>query len=310
MARDHYVPQFYLRNFHITRRPGHVYLYQRGVSPRPKSVRQVAQEEDYYDIKLDEPDIDKDGVDKLLQMSERTAAPVIKKLLTGSLSDLSDEDFFHLSWFIGLLGSRTPAVRETLASINIGINKRNFKKMLQDEAEFAEMARQHPEMSGEQLENARTAFLKGDIRLDFNRGGQTEDFLMGQQLEFTKVLVDILEHRYWNLVETVSSLSFLTSDNPVINMPTPKHPHGATWGYADGDIMLPISPKRALWFLDRPLKKKVIEIQRSKMPELQFYIITQCRSAVYSHILSKDFQRVLDSTEEGKAQTAIVPESE
>jgi hypothetical protein len=45
------------------------------------------------------------------------------------------------------------------------------------------------------------------------------------------------------------------------------------------------------------------------MPELHFYIITNCKSAVYSHVLSRDFQRVLDSTEEGKAQSADEPGS-
>ena len=72
------------------------------------------------------------------------------------------------------------------------------------------------------------------------------------------------------------------------------------WGYANGNILLPLSPKRALLF-------GVIEVQRKRMPELQFYIITQCRSAVYSHVSSTEFQRVLHSTKEGKAQSAMVP---
>jgi len=307
MARDHFIPQFYLRNFEIPAKPGHVYLYRRGVHPKPKSIRQVAQDEDYYDIKLDDPEVDKEGVDKLLQMSERTAAPVIGKLLTGSLTDLSDADFFHLTWFIGLLGSRVPAVRETIASIQVGIQNRDFKNMLRDETEFAKLVQQHPEMTSEELEKSRTAFLNGDLKLDFKRGGQTEDFLMSAQLQFTEILVDILQRRHWSLIETISSLSFLTSDNPLINMPSPGHPQGETWGVANGDTLLPISPKRALLFVSRRLRDRVIEIHRDKMPELQFYIITNCKSEVYSHVLSKDFQRVLDSTEEGKAQTATVP---
>ncbi|HBB86922.1 MAG TPA: hypothetical protein DC047_04850 [Blastocatellia bacterium] len=307
MARDHYVPQFYLRNFQIPTKPGHVYLYKRSVPPKPQSIRQVAQDDNYYDINLDDPEVDKRGVDKLLQMSERSAAPVISKLITGSLVDLSNEDFFHLTWFTSLLGSRTPAVRETLASIQVGIENRDFKRMLCDETEFAKLVQQYPEMTPDELEKSRTAFLNGDLKLDFKRGGQTEDFLMSGQLQFAEILVDILEHRHWSLIETVSSRSFLTSDNPLINMPSPGHPQGETWGVANGDILLPLSPKRALLFVSRRLKDKVIEIHRDKMPEFQFYIITNCKSEVYSHVLSKDFQRKLDGTEEGKAQTAIVP---
>jgi hypothetical protein len=154
------------------------------------------------------------------------------------------------------------------------------------------------------------------VYLDFKRGEETEDFLMGQQLHFGQILVDIIQNRDWILKETSSSLSFLTSDNPVVNMPVPDHLHGETWGYANGNILLPLSPKRALLFAVRysnfegmRIRKGVLQLQRKRMPELQFYIITLCKSAVYSHVVSKEFQRALDSTEEGKAQTATVPEA-
>jgi hypothetical protein len=83
-------------------------------------------------------------------------------------------------------------------------------------------------------------------------------------------------------------------------MPSPFHPRSATFGYVDGDMLLPLSPKRALWFTNRKLANKVIQIHRDKMPEFQFYTITQCDKSVFSHVQSKEFQRVLDLTEEGK----------
>jgi hypothetical protein len=314
MPRDHYVPQFYLRNFQIPGKPGLVYLYRRGKPPREMSIREVAHEEDYYDLKRDDPEVDKNATDKLLMFSERTTAPIITRLLSTSSPSLTDDDIGYLSWFVGLLGSRTPAVRETIASIHLGIGNKEFKKMLRDEAEFEELKKRHADMTVEQLEQVRTAFLDGDIYMDFKRGGETEDFLMAQQLQFAEVLVDILQNRDWVLMETASSLSFLTSDNPVINMPLPDHPRGETWGYANGNILIPLSPKRALLFVPRDsdfngirLRKGVLQVQRERMPELELYIITQCKSAVFSHVLSKEFQRVLDSTEEGKAQTATVP---
>lgn len=286
----------------------------RGAEPKAKSIRQIAQEEDYYDLKRDDPTVDKDAIDKLMLLSERTAAPIISNLLTASSFNLAGEDIGYLSWFVGLLGSRTPALRETIASIQIGINSREFKKMLQDDGEFERMLKEHPEMTPEQLEQAREAFLNEDIRLEFKRGGQTEDFLMGSQLQFASILVDILQNRDWILMETSSSRSFLTSDKPVIDLPVPDHPRNETWGYANGNILIPLSPKRALMFALRGdgsrgirFRKNVLQVHRKRMPEIQFYIITQCRSAVYSNVLSKEFQRILDSTEEGKAQTATVP---
>lgn len=46
------------------------------------------------------------------------------------------------------------------------------------------------------------------------------------------------------------------------------------------------------------------------MPELQFYTITQYHTSVFSHALSKEFQRVLDSTEEGKVFEVHLPADE
>jgi hypothetical protein len=303
-----------LTNFHIPRKSGRIYLYRRGKPVREIGIRRVAQEADYYDLKRDDPEADKDAVDKLLLVSERTAAPIIKNLLSTTSPNLTNDDIDHLAWFAGLLGSRTPAVRETLASIHIGIGSREFKKLLRDEGEFEEIKSRHADMTIEQLEQARKAILNGDVFLEFKRGGGTEDFLMGQQLQFAQILVDIIQNRDWILMETSSSLSFLTSDNPVVNMPVPDHPKSERWGYANGNILLPLSPKRALLFAVRysdfqgiRVWNRVVEVQRKRMPEIQFYIITQCRSAVYSHVSSKEFQRVLDSTEEGKAQTATVP---
>lgn len=57
------------------------------------------------------------------------------------------------------------------------------------------MKTRHADMAVEQLEQGRKAFLKGDIYLDFKRGGETEDFLMDQRLRFAQILVEILQNR-------------------------------------------------------------------------------------------------------------------
>lgn len=314
MARDHYVPQFLLRNFQIPRKPGLIYLYRRNVTPREMSIRKVAQEEDYYDIRSEDGAMDKDMIDKLLFMSEDTAAPILNRLRTDTLQTLSNEDIANLSWFVGLLACRTPATRETIASIHTGLNRRDFKKMLRTKTEFEAMLESHPEMSEETLERVREAFLGGDIIMDLERGGQTEDFLMGQQLMFAQSVVGFLETRDWILAETNSSLSFLTSDNPVVTVPVPGHPRNIGWGVANADILFPLTPKRVLLFAisqrafnGMRLRQNILTMSRIKMQELQFYIITHCHRAVYSHVLSREFQRVLEMTEEGAAQTAHIP---
>jgi hypothetical protein len=297
MARDHYVPQFYLRNFQIANQPGLVYSYQRKRSPKPKAIRTAAQEEDYYDLKRNDPSVDKDGVDKLLGMSEDKSSKAITQLLTSSSFSLVGADVGYLSWFIGLLVARTPFLREQLVSIQTALANRDIRKMLRDEEEFKKLVEAHPETDIQMLENARKGFLEGALNLEFLRGGETEDFFMAGQLQFAEIIVDLLQRKYWTLIETNNSRPFLTSDNPVVIMPTIHHTPDMHFGYVDGKILLPLSPKRALMFTNEPWGRGgIVYIHETKMEEFQFYTITQCHRSVFSHIKSDEFQAVLDST--------------
>jgi hypothetical protein len=101
-----------------------------------------------------------------------------------------------LSWFVGLLGSRTPFIRETIANSELAIRNRDIKKMLRDDQEISEMIKQHPEQTPEAIEKACKAFLEGDLKLEFGRGGETEDYLMAQQLQFVDILVQVLQNKH------------------------------------------------------------------------------------------------------------------
>jgi hypothetical protein len=308
MARDHYVPQFYLRNFQITTKPGWVYSYQRKRRPKPIAIRTATQEEDYYDLKRDDPTVDKDGVDKLLWLSENNSSKAINELLTGSLNNLNGADIGFLSWFIGLLAARTPFAREALRSHQEAFMNRDLKRMLRDEEEFQKFLAAHQDKDPEELKAARKAFLDGVMSVEFGRGGETEDFLMAGQLQFADMIVDILQRKFWTLVETNNERPFITSDNPVIVMPTIYHTPQMSLGYADGDILVPLSPKRALIFKQGPWGGgKVLSLYERKMAECQFYTITQCQTSVFSHVENGEFQTILDSTEEGKIHEVHLP---
>ncbi len=308
MARDHYVPQFYLRNFQIPNKTGWVYSYRRRRRAEPIAIRTAAQEEDYYDLKRHDPTVDKDGVDKLLWLSENNSSKAIAELLTGSLDSLNGADVGYLSWFIGLLAARTPFAREALRSHQEAFMNRDLKRMLRDNGEFQKLLEAHNDKDPQELETARKAFLDGDMTLEFGRGGETEDFLMAGQLQFADMIVDILQRKFWTLVETNNARPFITSDNPVIVMPTIHHTPQMPLGYADGDLLVPLSPKRALIFKHRPWGGgKIVSLHERKMAECQFYTITQCQKSVFAHVEDGEFQATLDSTEEGKIHEVHLP---
>lgn len=285
-----------------------IYSYMRKKSPIPVAIKKAAQVEDYYDLKRDDPTVDKDGVDKLLGISEDKSAPIIGKLLTSPPTNLTGEEAAHLSWFIGFLAYRTPFGREQIASIQLALHNRDIKAMLRDDDEFQELVNLHPEMDIAELEKARSAFLEGALKLTYGRGGETEDFLMAHQLRMSEEVTKIIQQRHLSIIETDNSRIFLTSDNPVVTVPVSRDESPSAFGYVNANILVPLSPKRALFFTHRPLAPRIIPIKQERMRQLQFYIITQCNRFVYSHIKSQDFQRTLDKTEEGQVHQVVLPE--
>jgi hypothetical protein len=308
MPRHHQVPQFYLRNFQIPEQPGLIFSYKRGHEPRALSIRIVGQENDYYELKRDDPTVDKRGVDNFLGVAENKSANAIRKLIATPVVPITAEEKGYLTWFIALLAARTPFAREAIASLQIALFNRDLKKTLRDDDEYKKLFSDSPNVESDALDKGRQALLNGDLEVVFERGGETEDVLMASQLQFASGLVDLIQEKYWNLIETNNSQPFLTSDNPVVVMPTHRHAPNTTFGYADGNILVPLSRKRAFLFTNEPWARKIISVFESKMIEFQFYIVTQCETSVFSHIKSEEFQRILNSTEEGKIHTVYLPE--
>ena len=50
MANDHYVPQFYLRNFQIPTKRRWIFQYRHQHQPEARAIRSVASIENYYTI--------------------------------------------------------------------------------------------------------------------------------------------------------------------------------------------------------------------------------------------------------------------
>lgn len=309
MARDHQVPQFYLRNFQIPSQPGLIYSYKRKLKPLPLSVRKVAQEEDFYDLKDPSNPLPRDNVDAIFKMSEHEASRIIGKLLTASSFSLSKEDFGHLIWFVALQAFRTRFAREAVANHELALEDRRFQKLAQDKDAYTKRGQDEADEAELELrERSRQAFLSGDIYLTLVRGGNTEDHLMGIQLGLVKKLVPMLGRKHWRILETDDSRPFITSDHPVVTIPSPRHHPGMSVGYTTGWILLPLSPKRALLITNEWFPNEVMIITQEKMREYQWYIITRCYQSVFSHVLCEEYQKILDTTVEGEVIRVYLPE--
>lgn len=113
MANDHYIPRFYLKNFEIPNRQGHVFVYQRGRKPKVRGLKRIASASDFYNLKAEQfSGIDRNAPDQFLTRMESDAAPIINRVLTAPKLRLTNEQLGVLAFFFGYLAVRTPVMRE------------------------------------------------------------------------------------------------------------------------------------------------------------------------------------------------------
>jgi hypothetical protein len=263
-----------------------------------KAIRSVAYEDGYYDRKSTQPSpLPTNSVDALMGTVETKAAPIIARVRSAPNLNLSPEELEYLSWFVALLAFRTPVSRQGIINLHEALEDRELRQSASDRERFHQQAATL--LRANEIEPARQSLLNGDVTLNYVRGGETEDYFMAHQLELATVVHDILQQRHWHLAVTQSAKSFLITDNPLVLLPSPEHHKGMPVGYANGWSLLPISPQRALLIANHPLSNDVLRIPREQMEQWQWYTITRCYKTLFSHVDSRAFQKLLDSTTEG-----------
>jgi uncharacterized protein DUF4238 len=104
MASDHYVSQFYLRQFSPYRKPGLIYVYRKDCAPELVPIKTIACADDYY----------AEHIDMKLSRGEISSADIVKHLITESRPHLSKDARRRIASFIGLLANRTPRSQQRL----------------------------------------------------------------------------------------------------------------------------------------------------------------------------------------------------
>jgi hypothetical protein len=305
MANDHYVPQFLLRNFEIQGKPGWIYSYKRGFKPKMIGIKSVASEDEYYTLKSSGGLIDRDFPDQFLTRLESETAPIIKKLLTATEIDLSDEECFILIWFIALLFYRTPWARAKLMNMDKALRIHDIKEACRNKELFAKiMQEQRPDMSPEELEQGRLGALdfEENLKLEFV-GDDVDDHFLERAFRMAERLIPTLLKKNWALMECSDEQVFVTSDNPIILLPPPKITEGMPFGFLNAPFFFPLSPKRALQ-LSHFREIGVVNVWGKRMERMVEQMIVYGHKAVFSNIVSDKFQEIFDSIPEGETVKA------
>jgi uncharacterized protein DUF4238 len=287
MAKDHYVPQFYLRNFSPWGKQNQIYLYRRGLAPKLVGISSVACDEDYYG----------DRVDKTLSNHEKQSAPIIKKLLDAPKVDLSEKERNRLSAFVGTLANRTPNSQERLHKQHSFVTG-SLEEFFADKEDFFRSQR-NLGFTGtdEELETIRLGYLASTkqnyLRHDPTR---TDSQLIEAALELAKDTEGVIEGREWHLLESATSRAFVTSDNPVVLTRPENEDLWRAVGLNPGSVLLPVSPKRCLLIDDAKRGNALIPISREMVDAISNYVIGYAHQAVFANLSSKTIAAAFDRT--------------
>lgn len=294
-TNDHYVPQFYLRNFksRTNSNESFIYVYGQRETIYETNIRNIASIKGFYTI---EDKITKEPsklVENLMTSVEDRAAPLINNKLLKLDLNLTEEERKYLNFFFALLYTRTEGFRQIQAELTKAQNKELIRASGQNKEYFRKLIdKTGINLEIEQLEKLRQSVINFDKHFTLEVSGG-EAFFLKLALELTNDFLPIFRSKHYQLLHSDSSFVFCTSDNPVSIVTENKlYGKGLT-----GSILLPLSPTICLLLTNKPIKKRVLSVGDKKIRKINDCIIYSANKIIMSNLHSKTLQRIINNVD-------------
>jgi len=252
---QHYVPRFYLEAFADPTRPTNIWVYAKGAAaPQSWGIRGTAAETDYYSVVNADGTRD-DFFENTLSRVEGLAAPILHRWQANPDAIVTAEEIERLSLFMALLYARVPRTRADAEATIDRLTKRAVKDVFRSRTEVARFLAENPDLTvgGEEAYEISQNPGQG-IRLQVTKQSLTDGL--------TRVALEILTHLLAmnvGLVIAPESMDFVTSDSPLsvcAALPDGRVEVGAGIGLPTAEVVLPLSPRRALHLARAPLPRR------------------------------------------------------
>jgi len=304
MARHHYVPQFYMRNFKIDDSKSSVFAYRRHKKPERRNTDTVAFRNNfnnYVDIKTG--DINSE-LEKVFSVIEDKAKPLMDRILATEKVELDEKERANLAYFVATLHTRTVAYRNILKAQYVAMMKTMMGVFASNKNTFAKDAEGYQAgITSDQIEEVRHTFVNEKYEISF----EDDDYFLGQSLDLANKIFPYIAEKVWHVLKAPESQFFITSDSPLtIHRPAGMPAIRGTGGIADGILFLPLSPRYALVLKNPGSPKPDMNMPKGSMGQFNYATVFYSNEYVFSDVLSKDVETLLNSTNEYDGQTAMV----
>lgn len=305
--QHHYVPQCYLKSFSFGEKESLVYMYQRKKPIIATNIRNIAAKKNLYTF-LDKTTGKKTNIiEEMFGILEAAACPIIRKIVKMQKLDLDEKDKGVLAQFIAFLATRTISFDAWQKNMSIGMHKQLMVETARNKDHLkANFERVGVKFKSEkELEDMRQSILDFDkhFKVEF-KGGEGHFFKVAAELAME--LTQILFNKYWYLLMSNTPRVFITSDNPIVIQKVKGVPSQINSGFMYGTVLVTLSPILCLLIRSKPLKEKIIQINRAQVDAINKSIMLKSGNFVYSNISSRDIKNIYDDIPAGQDREVII----
>ena len=247
--KNHYVPQFYLKNWSQDRKKIWVYslLVPHSQIPywKEKSIEYTACWNDFYTQRNGEKEVDE--FEKWFNKEfETPAEPIIQKLIENK--PITRQEEIRLTHYVMAQNLRVPA----RVNFILDTAKKSVKKFM-DSFSFENVKREDILNANH---NAIDDLLPINVHIDREKQEIEMNTFIGKSvyLYAVKYLLTLtikkVEHYRWYVIHAADGISFPTSDNPVIFLNyygNNNYDFNGGWGIKHVNVIMPLSPKCLLF---------------------------------------------------------------
>jgi hypothetical protein len=284
----HYVPRFYLAGFADRDQPNTIWVYENGaVQPRRQGIVNTAAETYYYTITLPSGEKEHFLESKFLAPIESAAGPVIDQLRSAPKAIVAPHHVEPLASFLTALYARSPRARKSVEQLFLGAATAITKKTMQRDPEIRRFLDANPGIPMT-VEDVRQLVSEIDDPTKWELSLK-KDLLVGLQFLGLSAFYPYFADKHFSLLTCSGDPEFITCDSPLSVFaldPRGRALVGAGIGLRNVEIVLPLSPRRALrlTYTAHPPRQRVSD---RVVRDINRRIVYQARQYVYASRRSK-----------------------